>query len=400
MDALEGVTVLDFTAHVAGPYATKILADLGARVIKVEKPGGDCVRAAGPWLVDEAGVERGGTYQFLNTSKESLVVDLTSPGGQQVINDLLPRVTLVVESFPPDVAERLNISYERVAFRTNAPMVSLTNFGRSGPYRDYTLTDLVLYAMGGEMFSHGIASREPLKMGGTAALLQSGAMTAIGALGAIHAYELHDIGQHIEVSLFETQAANVDRRSSAILGYRWSGRVHTRPVSNGAGVAGGVYPTADGHVEVTASGGPYWKRFTAMFTGGEFDDPKWSDLAFLASPGAREEADGIIYPWMLSHTMVEVWTEARRTHAMLAPILTGSDIVNDPVFRDRGLWTEVDHAVLGKFPMLSRPYKLEKTPWRIRHAAPMLGEHTDAILAEIGYDDARIRELREQGAVA
>lgn len=400
MDALEGVTVLDFTAHVAGPYATKVLADLGARVIKVEKPGGDCIRAAGPWLGDEPGVERSGTYQFLNTNKESIVVDLKTPGGQQVIGDLLPHVTLVVESFPPDVASALDLTYDRVAFRAHASMVSLTNFGRTGPYRDYTLTDLVLYAMGGEMFSHGIASREPLKMGGTAALLQSGAMTAIGALGAIHAQELHDVGQHVEISLFETQAANVDRRSSAILGYRWSGRIHSRAVSNAAGVAGGVYPTADGHVEVTASAGPYWNRFKAMFTEGEFDDPKWSDLAFLASPGAREDADGIIYPWMLSRTMAEVWKEARRTHAMLAPIFTGMHLATDPVFRDRGLWTEVEHAVLGKFPMLARPYKLEKTPWRLRHAAPMLGEHTDSILAEIGYNEARIRELREQGAVA
>jgi crotonobetainyl-CoA:carnitine CoA-transferase CaiB-like acyl-CoA transferase len=400
MDALEGVTILDFTAHIAGPYATKVLADLGARVIKVERPGGDPVRSLGPWLHDQPGIERSGTYQFLNTNKESIVVDLKSDGGQQVIDDILPAVDLVVEAYPPAVSERLNLTYDSIAFRTHAPLVSLTNFGRTGPYRDYTLTDLVLYAMGGEMFSHGLEGREPLKMGGTAALLQSGAMTAIAALGAIHAKEAHNLGQHVEMSLFESQIANVDRRSSSILGYRWSGRIHTRPPGNGAGAVGGVYPTADGHVEVTASAGPYWRRFAAMFTEGEFDDPKWTDPAFMASPAAREQADGIVYPWMLSRTMAEVWKEARRTHAMLAPILDHLAIANDPVFHERGLWTEVDHSVLGKFPMFSRPYILEKTPWRIRHAAPMLGEHTDTILAGIGYDSARIAQLRASGAVA
>ena len=400
MDALEGVTVLDFTAHIAGPYATKVLADLGARVIKVERPGGDPARSLGPWLHDQPGLERSATYQFLNTNKESLVLDLKSADAQQVVDDLLPTVDLVVEAFPPAVSEGLHLTYDRIAFRTHAPLVSLTNFGRSGPYRDYTLSDLVLYAMGGEMFSHGLAGREPLKMGGTAALLQSGAMTAIAALGAIHAKEAHDVGQHVELSLFETQIANVDRRSSTILGYRWSGRVHTRPPGNGAGVVGGVYPTLDGHVEITASAGPYWRRFAAMFTEGEFDDPKWTDPAFMASPAAHEEADGVVYPWMLSRTMAEVWTEARRTHAMLAPILNGMHIATDPVFQQRGLWTEVEHTVLGKFPMLSRPYMLEKTPWRIRHAAPMLGEHTDFILSGLGYNAARITRLRESGAVA
>lgn len=400
MDALDGITVLDFTSHIAGPYSTKLLADLGARVIKVERPGGDCARATGPWLKDEPGTERSATYQFLNTNKESIVLDLKTEGGQAVVDALLPKVDLVVESFPPAVAEQLNLTYERVAFKSPASMVSLTNFGRSGPYRDYSLTDTVLFAMGGEMYSHGVSSREPLKMGGTAALMQSGAMTAIGAFGAIHVQELHGTGQHVEVSLFHTQIANTDRRASAILGYRWSGRINSRPPGNTTGAVGGVYPAADGYLEVTAGAGSYWRRFRDMFTEGEWDDPKWDDLAFIATPAAREEADGIVYTWFLSRSMGEVWTEARRTHAMIAPIFTGKHLAEDPVFNERGLWTTVDHPKLGSFPMLSRPYILKKTPWRIRHAAPTLGQHTDAILAEAGFAAAAISDLRAQGAVA
>jgi crotonobetainyl-CoA:carnitine CoA-transferase CaiB-like acyl-CoA transferase len=201
------------------------------------------------------------------------------------------------------------------------------------------------------------------------------------------------------VSLFETQLANVDRRSSAIMGYQWSGRINTRPVGASAGIAGGVYPTADGHVEVTAAGGNYWKRFAAM-VGEPLTDPKYTDPAAAANPATKEEVDAVTYPWMLGHTSAEVWEQARARHSLTAPVTTGAELWNDRVLHERGTWTEVEHAVLGKFPMLGRPFHFEKTPWRIRQAAPMLGQHTDAILGEIGKSGNDIAALRASGAVA
>jgi crotonobetainyl-CoA:carnitine CoA-transferase CaiB-like acyl-CoA transferase len=239
--------------------------------------------------------------------------------------------------------------------------------------------------MGGEMFSHGTADREPLKMGGTAALLQGGAMGAIAALGALHAYEAHGVGQVVDVPLFDVQINSVDRRSSTILAFRFSGRVQERPAGAGAGISGGIYPVADGFVEVTAAFGNYWNRFVEMIDDDALRDERFANPMFLASPEAKEIADGVVWPWMLSRTRREVWTEARRARAMVAPLFTGKDVYEDRVFRERGLWTEVEHAVLGRFPMLGRPYILEKTPWSIRRPAPMLGEHTNAILAELGF---------------
>jgi len=400
MDALESLTVLDFTSHIAGPYATKLLADLGARVIKVERPGGDPSRRLGPWLGDEPGIERSGTYQFLNTNKESIVLDLKKERGREIARDLVRKADLVVFAYPPAVAERLGLTYDTVKQWKDIPVLSITNFGFSGPYRDYRLSDTVLFAMGGEMWSHGTADREPLKIGGTAALLQSGAVAAIAALGAVHAYEVHGIGQHVELSLFEVQINSIDRRSSAILAYRWSGRVNSRPEHSGAGLAGGIYPCADGYVEVTASRGSYWARFAEMIGDPVLKDPKWQNPAIAFDPAAKEEADGIIYPWMLSHTRREIWAEARRARALVAPLFTGKDLYEDPVFRERGLWTEVEHATLGKFPMLGRPYILSETPWRIRHAAPQLGEHTRAILGELGYSQDQVDALYQEGVVA
>lgn len=398
-DALAGLTIIDLSAHIAGPYATKLLADLGARVVKVERPGGDPARGLGPFLGDKPGPERSATFQFLNTNKESVVIDLKQGSGREALRALVRRADLVVSAFPPAVAERLGVTPENLGSESGPSLVWLTNFGRVGPYRDYRLSETALFAMGGEMWSHGIASREPLKYGGTAALLQCGAMAAIAALGAIHAHELHGIGQVVDVPLFDVQVNSVDRRSSAILAYRFSGRVQARAAAATIGVAGGIYPVADGFVEATASFGDYWQRFVEMIDDDRLRAPKWTQPATQVDPAAKEEADGIIYPWMLSRTRREVWAEARRARAMVAPLFTAEDLFEDPVFRERGLWTEIEHATLGRFPMLGRPYMLEKTPWRIRRPAPMLGEHTAAVLSELGYGSAEIAALRAEGAV-
>ena len=400
MDALEGLTVLDLTSHIAGPYSTKLLADLGARVIKVEKPGGDSARALSPFLGDEAGIERSGGYQFLNTNKESIVLDLAQDSGREAAYRLAGRCQLVVVGLSPRQSERLGVSYRQLKEHTSASVVEISNFGSAGPYRDYQLSDTVLFAMGGEMYSHGTLDRAPLKLGGTAALLQCGAMGAVAAMGAVHAQEVHGVSQRVELSLFDAQINSIDRRSAAILAFRFSGRVQQRPAGGSAGVAGGIYPTADGYVEVTASTGNYWARFVEMIDDDGLRDPKWLQPAMALNPAAKEEADGIIYPWMLSRTKHEVWTEARRAHAMVAPLFTGSEVFRDAVFRERGLWIEVEHELLGRFPMLGRPYVLEKTPWRLRRPAPMLGQHTDSVLAEAGYSTVEVAQLRNDGVAA
>lgn len=382
MDALAGVTILDLTAHIAGPYATKVLADLGARVIKIERPTGDPARALPPFLHDEPGPERSATFQFLNTNKQSVVLDLKDAAARAVLRRIAARAELVVTSFPPAVAERLGLDAEQLMEDAARPVLAITSFGRSGPYRDYAASDTTLYAMGGEMFSHGLADREPLKLGGTAALMQCGAMAAIAALGALHAWETAGTVQLVDVPLFDVQITNVDRRSSAILAYRWSGRVLQRPPAMGGGIAGGIYPVADGFVEVTATAGAYWARFVEMINDDALRAPTWSNPATLIDPASKELVDAIVYPWMLARTRHEVWAEARRARAMVAPLWTGLDLRDDPVLRERGLWTEIEHATLGRVPMLGRPYILERTPWRLRTPAPILGADTDRVLRE------------------
>lgn len=400
MDALEGLTVLDFTSHIAGPYCTKLLADLGARVIKVERPGGDPSRGLPPFKDDQPGPERSATYHYLNTNKESVVVDLKRPESREVVRRLLGLADLVVTSSSPRTEAALGIDYASLRAMRDIPVVSITNFGHDGPYRDYRLSDTVLYAIGAEMYSHGIQGRPPLKLGGTAALLQGGAMAAVAAMGAIHAYEGQGVAQLVEVPLFNVQVSNIDRRSSSILAWRFCGRVQEPAVAAGTSLAGGIYPVADGFVEVTASAGNYWRRFVAMVDDDVLRDPKWENPMTAMNPDAKEEADAVIYPWMLSHTRAEVWEAARNAHAMAAPIYSGLDLYNDQVFRWRGLWDEVRHPELGEVAMLGRPYILEDSPWRIRRHAPFLGGDTAAIAREAGLGDADVAALRASGVLA
>jgi len=294
----------------------------------------------------------------------------------------------------------LGIDYATLSAVKDVPVVSLTNFGHEGPYRDYTLSDTVLYAMGAEMYSHGLEDREPLKLGGTAALLQCGAMAAVAAMGAITAYEIHGIGQLVDVPLFNAQVNNTDRRNSAIMAWRFSGRIQRRAAGAGAGLAGGIYPVSDGFVEVTASAGNYWRRFVEMVNDDALRDPKWENRMTAMNPAAKEEADAIVYPWMLAHTRGEAWEAAREARAMLAPLYTGLDIWQDENFRSRGFWTKIEHPELGTLPMLGRPFILPDSPWRVDRPAPSPGQHTDQVLADAGFTTGEVSSLRAQGVVA
>lgn len=396
---LEGLTILDFTAHIAGPYGTKTLADLGARVLKVERPEGDPSRRSVPFMDGIPGQNRSALYHFLNANKESIVVDFKNPRSRAVVEKLLGLADLAVFSSPPAVIERLQFDYENISQVSRGSVLYLTNFGFDGPYRNYRASDTTIYGMGAEMFAHGLADREPLKVGGTTALIQAGAMLGVAAMGAIHGFENHGTKQRVDVNLFETHVANMDRRGATITSYRFSGRVAGRVEVAAPGIAGGIYPVADGHVEVTATAGNYWARFVEMIDDDRLRDPKWLDPAFVVRPEAREEVDAIAYPWMLERTRLEVWEAAREAKLLAAPLFTGEDIRDDPVLKERGFWVELETEELGKFPMLGRPYIFERTPWSLRRAAPTLGQDTDKILQLAGFDASEISELRHEGAV-
>ncbi len=401
--ALDGFRVLDLTHHLCGPYCTKLLADFGCDVIKIERPGtGDLARRLGPFKDDQPGIERSGTFAYLNTNKRSLTLDLQQPAGREIFFRLLDTVDLVVENFRPGVMDELGLGYgELKASRPGVSLLSISNFGQSGPYRDWAGSELVLFAMGGEMFSMGVAERGPIKMAGTAALFQAGAAAAVAAVAALLQAQAGGPGEHLDVAIYEAQFASVDRRHQYVIGYEYTGRVKKRaPLASATGnFPSGVYPCADGYVELT--GGGHWWPGTVKMLG---SPPELLDPVFRR-PGAgrradlRERFDAILYPWLAERTKREVWAEAEKAHILCGPLYTVEDLFTDPAIRTRGFFVECEHPELGRFEMPGRPFVMSASPWALRRPAPLLGQHTDEVLGQAGYSEADIAGLRAAGVI-
>ncbi len=393
---LDGAVVLDLTHYIAGPFATKLLADYGADVIKIERPGGDPARRVGPYANDEAHPEKSATFFYFNTNKRSVVVDLRHERGREVFARLLDRADIVVENFRPGVLDALGIGWEFIhERRPQAPLVSITNFGQTGPYRDYKGSDLVLYGFGGELHSLGMNDREPVKLYGTAGLVEAGSAGGLAAMAAYMVGAEQGVGQHVDLSIVDAHFGGVDRRNNAVIGFEFSGRKELRPEPGAQGLASGMFPCADGYVELTGNtnrldrvgdmiGNPEW-----------LDDPKWKRPDVSIIPELVEEFNAYLYGWVIERTRREIWEEARRARVMCGPLFTPQDLFEDRHFRDRGFWREVFHAHMGRFEIPGAPFRLNDSPWELRRPAPLLGEHTAAVLGEAGYTEAEIGRLTE-----
>jgi len=397
--ALSDVKVLDLTHYITGPYCTKLLADYGADVIKVEKPGtGDSARSMGPFFQNDPHQEKSGLFLHLNTSKRGITLNLKSETGKIIFKELVKDVDILVESFSPRIMPGLGLDYETLEkINPRLVMTSISNFGQSGPYRDFKASELILYGMGGAMNETGVLDRYPIKKGGTAVQHQAGTVAAVATMTAFLASRAQGIGQHVDVSIFETQTGTIDRRMSHFLTYQYNNETSYRmdPEEERPGFPVGFYPCKDGFFQL-AGGFVFWPRICQMIGRPDLvDDPGFSTPQGQRDPANLERFMVIWYPWIAEHTMKEIIDAGQAAGVLCGPVNTTEDLVNDAHWQVREFWAEIDHPVTGKIKYPGAPFKMAKTPWQASRPAPLLGQHNEEVYSKLGYSKEDLVRLRE-----
>jgi crotonobetainyl-CoA:carnitine CoA-transferase CaiB-like acyl-CoA transferase len=399
---LAGLLVIDLTEWVAGPSCTKLLADYGARVVKVERPGGDPARRMGPFPDDRQDPERSGLFLHLNTNKESVVIDVAQAPGAALVRSMASHADVLVESAAPGALASFGLApADLIAENPELVVTSLTPFGQTGPYCDWEMTDIVAFAMGGMSVS-GTADREPVKLIGNAVLMQSGATACVATLGALYFAQERGLGQHVDVATFETQNGSLDRRRYYLLSYEYSGTIAQRSAVVGAGrpATGGRFECADGMMVTT---GRIWPDHVGRMVS-VVGDPELTE---------RWEAEGlellVTDPELVNRALAR-WAVERPARAAMReaqasgwPVVVVNDpqlLLEDDHLRARGFWVTVAHPIAGTLPYPGPPWRLDGGGWSIRRAAPVLGQDTDSVLRELAArTDADIAALRAQGVI-
>lgn len=398
--ALAGVRVLDLTQYVTGPYCTKMLADYGADVIKIEKPcGGDGARTLGPFQGDDPHPEKSALFFFLNMNKRGVTLNLKTDLGRKVFLELFRDTDIVVESYAPGTMACFGLDYDTLAkIKPGVVMASISNFGQTGPYRDWKATDLTLTAMGYEMYSHGLPDLPPLKNPLTRDLVCAGGTASAGVMAAYYGAKWKGTPQHVDIAIFEEFMSSVDYRMPSLVAYQYSGRVNER-IPIGGGVATGAYACKDGYIEI-AAGVQYLPRVIEMMGDDRLSDPEFLEKdIFIRKPERLEEFNAVWYEWLSRYTKMELDEIFQKYKLQASPHQTADGVVNDPHFTARGCFTEVDHPVMGRVKTLGRPFLMEKTPWQFRMPAPLLGQHNSEIYGGLGYTAEDLVTLKQQGII-
>ncbi|HUZ10860.1 MAG TPA: CoA transferase [Acidimicrobiales bacterium] len=397
------MVVVDLSEGVAGPYCTKILADFGARVIKVEPPSGDWARGLGPYREDRADPEAGGMFLHLNTNKEGIVVDLESDEGAGLVRDLALKADVLVESFRPGRLRELGLgASDLLGSKPELVVTSVTPFGQTGPYRDFEMTEIVAFAMGGPMNASGVPEREPVKLLGNLVHMQAGNTACTATLGALYLALETGRGQAVDVAVFETQNGSTDRRRYYHLAHQYTGTVSRRAAVVGdARVApGGRFVAGDGGLVTT---GRIWPDHLARMVA-VVGDPEVDSLFRRGGAGALAEAGEIanaaIARWVGARTARQAMREAQAGGWPVVVVNDPRSLLSDDHLEVRGFWVSADHPVAGPVVHAGPPWRIGGGGWELHRTAPLLGQDTDRVLAEVvGYGDERVARLRADGVV-
>jgi len=404
---------LDLTDE-KGLLCGKILGDMGADVIKLEKPGGDAARSIGPYYHDEPHPEKSLFWFSLNTSKRGITLDIETADGREIFKKLVKTADFVIESFPPGYLDKLGLDYTSLnKIKPGIILVSITPFGQTGPYRDYKTSDIVAWALSGEMSGWGDIDRPPVRISHhSQSYLNAAADGAIGALVALNQRWSTGKGQQIDVSIQEALSImDGDNRNPA-----WSrnpGTVRKRgePAMAGAGhrttrlfaCKDGYVSWSHGGVSVLAPSLPLIKWMQAEGMSNEFlDNFDWSRPDFGAiSQEEMDNIEGATAKFFMTKTKAELLEGAIKRDVMLYPVATTADMFDDVQLKARGFWVEVEHPELGVTITYPGAFGLcSETPPKISRRAPLIGEHNREIYeGELGITKEKLAVLKEAGVI-
>jgi crotonobetainyl-CoA:carnitine CoA-transferase CaiB-like acyl-CoA transferase len=375
--ALDGLRVIDLTSHLSGPYCSMLLADQGADVIKVERAGdGDDARRMPPFVKGQSS-----PFMLWNRNKRSIALDLKQESGRDICRDLARGADVFIENFKPGTATRLGLGFDALA-ALNPRLVycSISGFGQTGPYSDRPGFDLMVQAMSGIMSVNGPEDGPPHRLPLAICDIGAGMFAAIGILAALQARMRTKRGQHVDTSLYEAGIS---------LGLYEAAHVFAtgeRPARLGQAHRGGapyqVFRTADGWVTIGPNTQPLWRKFCAAIGRPELVH----DARFKDNPSrvANRPALAALLQDVLAEKSTTYWVDLLTAAGVpVGPVKTYDEVFIDPQATAREMVAEIDHPAAGVMRTLGIPVKLSETPGALRRPAPLLGEHTEEVLAEL-----------------
>ncbi len=402
---LGDIKVIELAQYISGPYCGMLLAGLGANVTKIETPqAGDISRRCGPFPDDIPHTDMSGLFRYLNRNKKGVTLDVLKPTGREIFLELLKDADVLIEDMPPSLVKNLKLDF--VCLHEKNPklsVVSITPFGQTGPYRDYKANAITASALGGMSSIVGDPKREPLTPPFSLGHFQTGIIASNAIMFALMARRKIGKGQHLDIS--EAESWSIFHTGNVVSAFVYGGRKRNRPGQRTfAPYPYKLLPCMDGYLSMIALRGSEWKRFLEIV--GDGKTPEWyaSDERFKDRARAGMEysdvLDGLLSPWLMSHTREEIFSRCREKHVPFMPVRNMDEVVNCEHLNKREYFDTIKCTGTNGFKCPGAPVRFSESPWELNHTAPSLSEHNHEVFCkDLGYSKEKLVQLRRTGII-